>query len=210
MQGYHFLAESSLFSELSRESLQALASICSTRSLRKRELLFREGQPGGAIYLLRRGAIQLHKSTPGGAEVVIKLVKPGETFAEVVLFEQERYPVTATALAPSELIAFPRPDLHRLLDTPAFRNDFMQMLMRKQRYLAERIVQITSQDVEERLMGFLDEQHGAEREITLAVSKKDVAAAIGTTPETLSRLLLRLKRRKVLTWKGRTIKRQRP
>ena len=208
MQGYHFLAESSFFSELSKESLQALAGICSTRSLRKRELLFREGQPGGAIYLLRRGAIQLHKSTPDGSEVVIKLVKPGETFAEVVLFEQERYPVTATALAPSELIAFPRLDLHRLLDTPAFRNDFMRMLMRKQRYLAERIVQITSQDVEERLMGFLDEQCGSEPVITLAVSKKDVAAAIGTTPETLSRLLLRLKRRKVLTWKGKTITRQ--
>jgi CRP-like cAMP-binding protein len=207
MQGYHFLAESSFFSELSRESLKALAEICSTRSIRKREILFREGQPGGAIYLLRRGAIQLHKVTPDGSEVVIKLVKPGETFAEVVLFEQERYPVTATALAASELVAFPRPDLHRLLDTPAFRNDFMRMLMRKQRYLAERIMQITSQDVEERLMGFLDEQHGNDRDITLSVSKKDVAAAIGTTPETLSRLLLRLKRRRVLSWKGKTITR---
>lgn len=210
MQGYHFLAESSFFSELSKESMQALAAICSTRPLRKREILFREGQPGGAIYLLRRGAIQLHKTTPGGADVVIKFVKPGETFAEVVLFEQERYPVTATALAASELIVFPRLDLHRLLDTPAFRNDFMRMLMRKQRYLAERIVQITSQDVEERLLGFLAEQHGNEREITLSVSKKDVAAAIGTAPETLSRLLLRLKRRKVLTWKGKTITRHKP
>jgi len=205
MTGYQILTESTFFKDLSAESLKALASICTCRELKKRELLFREGQPGTAIYLLRRGAVQLHKSSPDGNDVVIKIVQPSETFAEVVLFEQERYPVTATALAPSDLIVFPRADMLRLLDTTGFRNDFIRMLMRKQRYLAERIVQLSAHDAEDRLLWFLNEQFGSEKTVTLAVSKKDVAAAIGTTPETLSRLLQVLKRRKVLTWKGKTI-----
>lgn len=205
MTGYQILAESTFFKDLSPESLKALAAICTCRELKKRDVLFREGQPGTAIYLLRRGAVQLHKVTPAGSEVVIKIVRPSETFAEVVLFEQERYPVTATALAPSDLIVFPRADVLRLLDTTGFRNDFLRMLMQKQRYLAERIVQLSAHDTEERLLWFLNEQFGADKTVTLAVSKKDVAAAIGTTPETLSRLLLVLKRRKVLTWKGKTI-----
>jgi CRP/FNR family transcriptional regulator len=205
MAGLQFLAESDFFRELSRESLKALSLISSLRDLKKRDFLFREGDPGRAIYLLKSGAIQLHKTAPDGTEVVIKIVQPSEVFAEVVLFERETYPVTAMALAPSEVIVFPRADVHLLLNTAAFRNDFIAMLMRKQRYLAERIVQQQAHDVEGRLLWFLKDQFGDRRTIDLAISKKDIAAAIGTTPETLSRLILRLKKRRILTWKGRTI-----
>jgi CRP/FNR family transcriptional regulator len=205
MAGFQFLAESNFFRELSRESLQALSLISSVRGLKKRDFLFREGEAGRAIYLLRSGAIQLYKTAPDGSEVVIKIVRPSETFAEVVLFERETYPVTAMALAPSEVIAFPRADVHLLLNTPAFRNDFIAMLMRKQRYLAERIVQQQAHDVEGRLLWFLKEQFGDRKTINLAISKKDIAAAIGTTPETLSRLIQKLRKRRMLTWRGKTI-----
>ena len=210
MQKYHILAESAFFKDLSAESLRALSEICGLKALRKRECLFREGEAGRAIYLLRRGVIQLHKAAPDGGEVVIKLVKPSEVFAEVVLFEREAYPVTAVALAPSEVIVFPRLDVHRLLDMAAFRNDFLRMLMRKQRYLADRIVQLSSHDVEERLLWFLHERYGDEAEIRLDVSKKDVAAAIGATPETLSRLIRRLRKKKILAWTGKTVRRLPP
>ena len=205
MAGFQFLAESHFFKELSRESLKALSTICSSRELKKREYLFHEGEAGRALYLLRRGAIQLHKSAPDGSEVVIKIVQPSEVFAEVVLFERENYPVTAVALAPSEVIVFPRADVHLLLNSIAFRNDFIAMLMRKQRYLAERLVQQQAHDVEGRLLWFLRDQYGDRKTLQLAISKKDIAAAIGTTPETLSRLILKLKKRRILTWKGRTI-----
>lgn len=207
MLNQQFLAESSFFKELSRESIKSLAAICSVHDLKKREYLFREGEPGRAIYLLRRGAIQLHKTAPDGNEVVIKIVRPSEVFAEVVLFERENYPVTAMALAPSELVVFPRNDVHALLNTASFRNDFIAMLMKKQRYLAERIVQQQAHDVEGRLLWFLREQFGAQRVVTPSFSKKDIAAAIGTTPETLSRLILKLKKKKILSWSGKTLTR---
>lgn len=207
IKGYQFLAESNFFKDLSRESVKALAAICSVRELKKRQFLFRESDPGRAIFLLRRGAIQLHKTAPDGSEVVIKIVQPSEVFAEVVLFERENYPVTAVALADSEVIVFPRADVHHLLNTEGFRNDFIAMLMRKQRYLAERIVQQQAHDVEGRLLWFLKEQFGTQKTVTLSISKKDIAGAIGTTPETLSRLILKLKKRKLLTWTGRTLTR---
>jgi CRP/FNR family transcriptional regulator len=210
MSGFQFLAESNFFKELSRDSQRALAGICSVRELGKRAFLFREGEPGRAIFLLRRGAVQLHKTAPDGSEVVIKIVRPGEVFAEVVLFEREQYPVTAVALADSEIIVFPRAEMHLLLNTESFRNDFIAMLMRKQRYLAERIVQQQAHDVEGRLLWFLQEQYGDQKTVTVSISKKDIAAAIGTTPETLSRLILKLKKRKVLSWRGKTIIRQGP
>lgn len=207
MLSYHLLAESNFFKDLSPESLKALAAISSLKDLKKRATLFREGDAGRALYLLRRGAIQLHKTTPDGGEVVIKVVQPSEVFAEVVLFERENYPVTATALVTSELIVFPRNEVHALLGTLSFRNDFIAMLMRKQRYLAERLVQQSAHDVESRLLWFLKEQYRDQKVVQIAISKKDVAAAIGTTPETLSRLLRKLKARKILSWSGKTITR---
>jgi len=207
MKGYQFLAESSFFKDLSRESVKALATICSVKELKKRSFLFHEGEAGQALFLLRRGAIQLHKTAPDGSQVVIKIVQPSEVFAEVVLFERENYPVTALALTDSEVIVFPRADVHHLLNTEGFRNDFLAMLMRKQRYLAERIVQQQAHDVEGRLHWFLKEQFGSQKTVTLSISKKDIAAAIGTTPETLSRLILKLKKRKLLTWSGKTLTR---
>lgn len=208
MLGYHFLAESNFFKDLSRDTLKALATIASLKELKKRDYLFHEGEPGRAIYLLKRGAIQLHKTAPDGNEVVIKIVQPSEVFAEVVLFERESYPVTAVALSACDVIVFPRAEVHQLLNTAAFRNDFIAMLMRKQRYLAERIVQQQAHDVEGRLLWFLKEQFGNQKVVTLPFSKKDMAAAIGTTPETLSRLILKLKKRKILSWSGKTITRQ--
>ena len=74
-------------------------------------------------------------------------------------------------------------------------------LLRKQRYLADRIQQLTSQDVEQRLRAFLLEQYGKKEQIRVEINKKQLAAAIDATPETLSRLLQGLKRRKCLVWK---------
>jgi len=200
------LAQAGFFQGLSPASRAALAGLCHPRDLRKHEVLFREGERGSAMYLLAGGHVQLHKTGPAGAEIVIKVVAPGEAFAEVVLFEGDRYPVTAVALAPSRVFVFLRQDIQRLLAAADFRRDFIGMLLRKQRYLTEKIRQLTAQDVAARLRAFLLEQYGPRPVIQTALSKKAVAAAVGTTPETLSRLLQRLRRRQLLTWTGRTLR----
>ena len=157
------------------------------------------------MFLLARGRVSLHKLSPDGREIVIKVIKPGEVFAEVILFEKKLYPVTAVALTDVLVFKILRRDLLDLLRQEDFRNDFIAMLLRKQRYLADKIQQLTSQGVEQRLRAFLLEQYGDREQIRAEINKKQLAAAIGATPETLSRLLQDLKRRKCLTWKQGTI-----
>lgn len=205
MNPAYLLAQTSMFEGLGTRHRAALAAISRPVEIRKGGLLFREGQPGEAVFLLVRGRVQLHKTAPNGRAVVIKVVRPGETFAEVILFEQNRYPVTAVALTDGLLLKIPRRDLHRLLGEENFRNDFISLLMRKQRYLAERIRQLRAHDAESRLFEFLREQYGEVEHITIGISKKALAAAIGTTPETLSRLIRRLVAGGKLVWSGRTI-----
>jgi CRP/FNR family transcriptional regulator len=198
---YLMIEQARFFEGISRASKEVLASLCVPWERRKKSVLFHEGDPGEAIFLLARGRIGLHKVTPDGHEVVIKVIKPGEVFAEVILFEEKSYPVTAVALTDVLVFKLSRRDLLGLLRQEDFRNDFIAMLLRKQRYLANKIQQLTSQDVEERLRAFLREQYGEREQILTEINKKQLAAAIGATPETLSRLLQRLKRRKCLVWR---------
>jgi CRP-like cAMP-binding protein len=202
MNTYQIIDHARFFEGISRSSKESLASLCLAHEQRRKSILFHEGDPGEAMFLLAGGRVGLHKITPDGREVAIKVIKPGEVFAEVILFEERVYPVTAVALTDILIFKLPRRDLLGLLRQEDFRNDFIAMLLRKQRYLAEKIRQLTSQDVEERLRAFLREQYGEQPQINAEINKKQMALAIGITPETLSRLLLQLKRRKCLTWKG--------
>jgi CRP-like cAMP-binding protein len=205
MNTYAILDQARFFEGISHESKEALSKVCISGERPKQTTLFREGEPGEAMFLLVRGRVSLHKLSRDGREIVIKVIKPGEVFAEVILFEKKHYPVTAVTLTDVLVFKLLRRDLLALLRQEDFRNDFIAMLLRKQRYLADKIQQLTTQDVEQRLRSFLLEQYGKQEQIQVEINKKQLAAAIGATPETLSRLLQDLKFRRCLVWKQRTI-----
>jgi CRP/FNR family transcriptional regulator len=153
------------------------------------------------MYILASGNIRVFKSGPGGKVSVIKIIGPGEIFAEVILFEEDEYPASAVALKKSLAYIIPKRQFSILLSDMAFRNDFIAMLMKKQRYLANRIHYLTSYDVEERFVRFLEEQYGKKQEYRILIPKKDIAQAIGATSETFSRLLKRMQKDGVMTVK---------
>ena len=163
---FHLIRTAKFFNGLSEEACRRLANLSRQRELRRNDILFMEESEGKAVYLLVSGSLQLVKTSLDGHETVIKTVKTGELFAEVILFEKPRYPVTALARTLAEVIEIPRNGFLNLLDELEFRNDFIAMLMAKQRYLAERIQQLTSMDVEKRFIEFLRE-HCESRRLTM-------------------------------------------
>jgi len=194
-----------LFEHLSPKGLDQVAEICLEHEAKKKELLFLEGDKGYSLYILVQGSVQLYKTLPDGKEVAIKTVKPGEMFAEVVLFGDNTYPVTAVTLTESTLYMLPKHQFSCLLENPEFRKDFIVNLLDKMKFLTDQMKYLTRYDVEDRLFLFLEEQYPGEKDIKTKLSKKDIAAAVGTTPETLSRVLLRLKKEGKLKWEGNTI-----
>ncbi len=199
------ISQFGFFKDISPSSRKKLADICLSRTVAKKEMLFAEGEKALAAYFCIHGRIQLHKTTRDGRQVVIKIIKPGEMFAEVILFETNRYPVSAVALTKSQLFLMPKHQFHCLLEQADFRNDFIAVIMGKLLYLADQIKCLSTHDVEDRLLLFLRDNYGEETSIRPAITKKDVAAAIGTTPETLSRVLLRLKDQNMLKWEEKLI-----
>jgi len=196
------LDESELFSGLSQTAAKKIASMGSLHKIPQNKIIFLEGEKGSSFFILAQGSIRLYKSTPDGREITVKLAAPGEIFAEVILFEIDHYPVSATAVTDSMLFSINRESFNALLDNAEFRNEFISVIMKKQRYLAGRILYLTAYDVEERFFRFLIEHYGRKNTYVITISKKDLASAIGTIPETFSRLIRRLTRRGMLRWEG--------
>jgi CRP-like cAMP-binding protein len=198
----NLLKNSELFSGLGDPAAKKLAGMGAIIKAPQNKMIFLEGEKGTSFYLLAEGSVRLFKSAPDGREVTVKLTAPGEIFAEVILFEKDRYPVSATAVSESVLFAINRSAFNTLLEDGSFRNEFIAVLMKKLRYLAGRILNLAAYDVEERFFRFLDEHHGRKSSYTITISKKDLASAIGTIPETLSRLIQRLTHRGLIRWEG--------
>jgi len=199
------LSQTSLFDKISDSSRKALADICLPKNINKKVSLFHEGGKGYSIYILVTGSIQLYKTTPDGKDVVIRIIKPGELFGEVILFEQDAYPVSALALMNSFLFMVPKFQFLCLLKNDDFMKDFIGMLLQKMRYLTKQIQYLSLHDVEDRFFLFIKDHYGMREKIKLSLSKKDLAKAIGTKPETLSRLLLKLKNEEKATWENRVV-----
>jgi CRP/FNR family transcriptional regulator len=206
MNATQLLGQASFFDGLPALHAGALAAIAVPRTLRKRQTLFLEGQKGHSIFLLAGGAIRLFKTDEDGRAVTVRIVEPGELFAEAVLFEEDRYPVGAEALSASTVYAIRRGDFLRLLNDEKFRNDFIAGLMRKLRYLTRRLMHLAAYDVERRFLAFLFDHYGMKTEYRINLSKRDVAAAIETHPETLSRLLRKLRKKGWASWRGKVLR----
>jgi len=170
------------------------------------DMIFLEGEPGECFYHLISGSVKMVKTSSEGKETVIKIIKPGEIFAEVILFENDRYPVTALAVSETEALCIHKRVFIGMLDNPDVRERFIKVLISKQRYLSERIHYLSTLDVEERFFKYLIQNFGRRESYEISIPKKEIASTIGTIPETFSRLLLRLRKRNIIEWRGKTLK----
>lgn len=199
------LEKSELFSGLSSLHREEIKKSGKEVALEKGKTLFLEGEPGQSFFLLLEGSIKLFRTTEEGREIIVKILTGGEIFGEVVLFVNDNYPVSSIALESSCLFSISTTAFHKLMEEESFRNEFISVIMTKQRYLSNRIHYLSAYDVEERFFKYLLENYGRQQVYSINLSKKDLASAIGTIPETFSRLISRLKKRGIIRWEKKEL-----
>lgn len=205
------LASNPLFRHLPEQVLDALAG--RVRRLRHDSgaILFHQGDPAQHFFLLEKGLIKLARNNADGLEKVVHLVRPGQTFAEAVMFmDTHNYPVTAQILEPAEVLSIPNDDYRALLrdDTDACMALLADLSMRLHNRL-EDIDQLTLQQSRPRVARYLLTQASASPQpgepIQLPAPKHVIASRLSMTPETLSRILHELNARGVLEVRHREI-----
>ncbi len=183
-----------MFARVARAPLHRLARKATLMQAGKDTLLYAHGDPPTGCYALASGLVKLSLRAPDGAQKVLRLVGPGETFAESAVFDQRPQPVTAVALADSALVFLPAQALHDLLQHDhAFARSLPAILSQGIHMLIADIEAYSLCSGMQRIAAFLcslaDPSEPAPARVRLPANKTVIASRLGVTKETFSRLL---------------------
>lgn len=199
-----------LFTGMPVEDLRSVAELAATRALDKGEYLFREGEASRGFYVVQRGAINVHRVNAAGKEQVIHVFRAGESFAEATLATDRGYPGDARAVESSQVMLIQKTGFLDLLKhRPELALRMLSAMAVHLRVLVGQLEDLTLKDVETRLANWLvkqcpDPASTRPHSIHLTVTKRVLAAELGTVSETFSRTLAKFREQGLLQVKGRT------
>lgn len=188
-----------LFRRLSEEDRRRLAEVTQVRSYAKGETLFAEGDPSDVLFTLADGRVKVVKMLPGGKEVILEILGPGDPLGAVAAYELRPYPASAVALAETICLVVHRSAFFSLLEScPTLVRGLLGGLSFRLVDLTRRIAELTGSRVETRFAQLflkLAERLGTPQPgglfIPLALSRQDLADLTGTTIESAIRLMSR-------------------
>ncbi len=201
-----------LFAGMADGHLEILLDDIRELHLETGKSLFRQGEPAERFFFVRAGLVKLFRLSREGDEKIIEIIRPGETFAEAVMFmgQQGRYPVNADAVSEARLLAFSQKTFLNLLrDSPDACFGLLASMSRRLHMLVNQIDSLTLQNATYRLVAYLLEQvpPGVKTspEVQLTTPKSVIASRLAIQPETLSRILARLRQAGLIDVQGSLI-----
>jgi CRP/FNR family transcriptional regulator len=200
-----------LFGGLPQPDLEQIASITVVKPLEKDEYLFHEGDPARGLYIVQRGSVNVHRVNAAGKEQIIHVFRTGESFAEVALATERGYPAEARALEPTQVLLVQKEGILALLRRqPELALRMLGSMSSHLRVLVGQLEDLTLKDVETRLANWLikrcpDPRSERPVRIELTMTKRVLAAELGTVSETFSRTLAKFRQQKLLSVKGKTV-----
>lgn len=202
------LASFSLFEPLSPIQRQDLARHASLASYRKGQPVFSEGDPALGLHIVAQGLVKVSKLSPEGKEQILTHFGPGEPIGEAAVFSGGSFPASATAVTPALVLSVPRREILELISRdPQVAVGMLAVLSRRLQVFARLIEDLSLNQVSARLARYLQEAGaGDPGSLRLALPKAQLALRLGTTAETLSRTLTRMKEAGVISLQGRRIK----
>jgi len=203
-----FLAGLPHFRGLDPDLLAAVAATGTVRELSAGDEVFREGQRCDGLFAVESGSVKIYRLREDGGERIVHRVGPGRSFAEAALFHGGRFPARAAALeTPTRVVRLQREGFLALFEgEPRLAASMVGSLSTWLHTLVEHIETLSIASAGARLAHHLMRLPAVDEAgvlvVTLPMPKKDVAAMLSITPETLSRLLARWKARGVVAVDG--------
>lgn len=199
-----------LFEDLPDGQLKALAGICLLRTYRKGQMIFAEGDEGIGFYIVQSGRVRIFKLSPESSkEQILHILGPGESFGEVAVFTGMGFPAFAEAQASSVLLFFPRREFVALIrQDPSLALNMLAVLSRRLQKFTRLIEDLSLKETPARLAAhllYLGGKRPDADEIRLDIPKGQMAALLGTIPETLSRIMARMGRQGLIRSRGNQI-----
>jgi CRP/FNR family transcriptional regulator, nitrogen oxide reductase regulator len=168
----------------------------STR-LKQDETLFLQGDPARQCHLVLTGRLKLTKLHEQGKEAIVRYIESGEVTGAISVFRGKDYPVTARAVAPTEVVSWDKNTMIQLMIRyPGLALNMLQVAVDRLEDIQTRYLELLTEQVDQRIARALLRilQHGGRKteggiEISFPLSRQDLADYAGTTVYTVSRTL---------------------
>jgi CRP/FNR family cyclic AMP-dependent transcriptional regulator len=188
-----------LFSSVSDEDLESIASLLIERRFPKHKTIVEEGLPGDYMYVIREGRVKVTKLSGDGREKILEMLEEGSFFGEMSLLDSAPRSASVKALTEVRILALARNDFLNVLGrSPDIALAVIHELTQRLRQQDEQASSLSFQRVKERTQGLLvrlarDEAGVSGRLATPALTHQQIADMIGTSRETVTRAVKGLK-----------------
>jgi CRP/FNR family transcriptional regulator, cyclic AMP receptor protein len=194
-----------LFSTLTDDEFSQLAHIFVMRAYRKGQIIFLEEETGNYMYLVLSGKVKVSKAGTGGKETILAIHRTGDFFGEMSLLDGKTSPATVSAMEDAKIISVSGSDFHKyLLHNERVMLQIINVLCARLRQVWQ-TQSLSSSTADARIrMGIyqLAKRHGIRDAhgtiIDLKITHQELAEMVGTSRETVTRVLARLKDQGIL------------
>lgn len=199
-----------LFSEFAEADAASIQRSSRKVSIAKKELVIQRGDYLDGLYGVLGGKLKIYLLSCEGHERIVRLLTPGDSFGEAIMFNKIQSPVFVEALTPCELLYVPRDNIFDLLkDHPAFVN---KMLKSISFLLQELIIDLETSCLHgalQRIAYFICEK-SLNDVVELPSTKANIASLLNLTAESFSRGLHKLAENGYIDMSRRSIIIKRP
>ncbi len=188
---------SMIFSSLNDETLIPLVSEGSISNHDHGEVLFMQGDPAAAFYVVLDGWVKVYRMTAAGEEAVVGIFTRGQNFAEAAAFTGGIYPASGETVTEARILKIPARRLfERISNNPEIGLAMLASTSQHLHLLVRQIEQLKAHTGAQRVAEFLvsmTSQRSGPCKIALPYDKALLAGKLGMKPESLSRAFQRLK-----------------
>lgn len=196
-QELQFLQSIPLFDQLSTAALRELEQSIIKRKVAQSEILFREGDPGEVLYIVKAGQVRIYVSGSHTETSVILFGRPGDIFGELAIVDGLPRSASATALEDTIVYTLERTTFRTLMRRyPQLALNFMQLLSVRVRYNTRKVNSLASMSISSRLARMLltlAQDYGKVHEdgvlINSSLNQTELASLIGATRESTNKTL---------------------
>jgi len=192
-----YLKKIPFFEGLTIDELEQINELIIMRNYKKGMFIFLEHEPGEALYFIKTGQVKLSKMLETGEEQILRILQEGDIFAEVVLFDQGPYPATAEVIEDAKIGMIKSEDVNELIkENPEIAIKILNVMSKRLRQAQMKIRDLGLKDTRGRTASMLiklAEEYGKDAkegiELDLSLTREEFANLIGTSRETITRIL---------------------
>jgi len=194
------------FQGLSQQELYTIKPFFSGKNYDRQEVILLEGEPCRAVYFVASGSVKVTRNSPEGRELVLRIMRKGETFNEVPVFDGGPNPATVVALEPSRLYAISADKMGEIIRLyPQVAMNILRIFGHRLRQMVTLAEDLSFRHVMGRLAKVLLE-NVMDREDGPRLTQQDMAAMVGTAREMVSRSLRSLEDMGAIKVEGRSLR----